>query len=68
MFRKSLVGCFAALALLAGSAQAVWVDVWVTVGDPENVADTEVMDDGTTGYGSVDHVPRFSLWEDCFHC
>ena len=28
---------------------------WVTVGDPGNTADDEVMIDATTGYGSVDH-------------
>ena len=26
---------------------------WVTVGDPCNEPDTEVMNDGTTGYGAV---------------
>ena len=34
------------------SAQAVNME-WVTVGDAGNVADTELMNDSTTGYGSV---------------
>ena len=42
---------FAAL-LFAPPAHAVSID-WVTVSDPGNPADTEVMSDGTTGYGAV---------------
>ncbi len=49
--RKLLIvaGCALCLAAPVG---AVSID-WVTVGDPGNPADTEVMNDGTTGYGSV---------------
>jgi formylglycine-generating enzyme required for sulfatase activity len=36
---------------------------WVTVGDPGNPADTQVMNDGTTGYGSVDHAYRIGRFQ-----
>ena len=42
----------AALFVTAGDAHAATIDL-VTVGNPGNVADTEVMSDLTTGYGSV---------------
>jgi len=48
--------------LLAQSASAVTID-WVTVGDPGNPADTNMMTDGTTGYGSVGYVYRISKYE-----
>jgi len=35
----------------------------VTVGDPGNAADTEVMYDGSTGYGRVDYVYRIGKYE-----
>jgi formylglycine-generating enzyme required for sulfatase activity len=59
-----LVGLFALLPLFAFalSAQTVTID-WVTVGDPGNAADTEVMNDLTTGYGSVGYVYRISKYE-----
>jgi len=40
------------VALGSASADAVTMD-WVYVGNRANPADTEVMIDGTTGYGSV---------------
>ena len=41
------------LALLcAEGTRAITIDI-VTVGNPGNAPDTEIMDDGTTGYGSV---------------
>ncbi|MEN6405038.1 MAG: SUMF1/EgtB/PvdO family nonheme iron enzyme [Thermoguttaceae bacterium] len=49
-------GLFFLITLLAASAvettQAITIDT-VTIGNAGNVADTRVMDDGTTGYGSV---------------
>ncbi len=47
-----LVAAMAALVAIS-SAEAVTIDL-VTVGNPGNAPDTEVMvNDGTTGYGSV---------------
>jgi formylglycine-generating enzyme len=49
--------------LIASSASAVVID-WVTVGNPGNPADTQVMTfDGTTGYGAVPYVYRISKYE-----
>src|SRR5436309_14217365 len=58
------------LTLLIGSsflaissrALAVAID-WVTVGNPGNAADTQVMNDQTTGYGSVAYAYRISKYE-----
>ncbi len=51
-------------AVLIASPQASAVTIeWVTVGDPGNAPDTEVMSDGTTGYGSVPGVYRISKYE-----
>ena len=36
---------------------------FVTVGDPGNVADTQVMNDGTTGYGSVPYVYQMGKYD-----
>jgi len=55
MFEKFLfrfVAMLVAVTLLATTAQAVNID-YVPVGDAGNVADTEIMQDSTTGYGSV---------------
>jgi formylglycine-generating enzyme required for sulfatase activity len=43
-----------AALLFALPAHAVTID-WVTVGDPGNLPDTRLMDDGTTGWGGVDY-------------
>ena len=40
---------------LASSGSAVTME-WTLIGNPGNHADTEVMNDGTTGYGSVPYV------------
>jgi formylglycine-generating enzyme required for sulfatase activity len=49
--------------LVALPAHAVTIE-WVTVGDPGNPADTEVMTyDGTTGYGSVAYEYLISKYE-----
>ena len=58
MFRLLL----AAALLFALPAHSVSIE-WVTVDDPSNPADTEVMNDGTTGYGSVPHTYRISKYE-----
>jgi formylglycine-generating enzyme required for sulfatase activity len=52
------LSCF--IALPAGAT--VMMD-WVTVGDPGNPADTEVMNDATTGYGSVGYIYLISKYE-----
>jgi len=49
-------------AFLPSVSPAVAIE-WVTVGDPGNVADTEIMNDGTTGYGSVPYAYRISKYE-----
>jgi len=50
--------------LFAFPAQAVVTFDWVTVGDPENVGDTEIMDrDGTTGYGAVSYEYKIGKYE-----
>jgi formylglycine-generating enzyme required for sulfatase activity len=52
-----------AALLFALPAQAVVME-WVTVGDPDNPADTEVMTtDGTTGYGSVSYTYKIAKYE-----
>jgi hypothetical protein len=35
----------------------------VPVGNPDNAADTQVMDDGTSGYGSVQYAFRMGATE-----
>lgn len=63
MFRSTT--CFAALAMLAVSAglsQAVTIE-WVTVEDPNNAPDVQVMGDGTRGYGAVEYAYRISKYE-----
>jgi formylglycine-generating enzyme required for sulfatase activity len=63
IFGALRASCFAAvLVLSASAAQAVTID-WVTVGDPGNLADTEVMNDLTTGYGSVGYTYRIGKYE-----
>ena len=52
----------AALGLAVPRAAAVNI-VSVTVGDPGNAADTRVMNDGTTDYGSVPYVYRIGRFE-----
>lgn len=52
------------LAILSCSqARAVVTFDWANVGNPGNASDTEVMVDGTTGYGGVDHAYRISKHE-----
>ncbi len=67
----TLTGCAGLLLVYAHPAQA---DVFnmadgltsletVTVGNPGNAEDTEVMQDGTTGYGAVDYVYKIGKYE-----
>ena len=49
---KSILVCFVLLAVFAADAQAVTM-IWSAVGNPGNPADSTVMTDGTSGYGSV---------------
>ncbi|MCO6042881.1 formylglycine-generating enzyme family protein [Aeoliella sp. ICT_H6.2] len=51
-----------AFALFFPGAHAVTFD-WATVGNPGNASDSEVMNDGTTGYGSVGYAYRISKHE-----
>jgi formylglycine-generating enzyme required for sulfatase activity len=59
----ALLIVFVILSILHQSAAAVTIDM-VTVGNPGNSPDTEVMQfDGTTGYGAVDYVYRIGKFE-----
>jgi formylglycine-generating enzyme required for sulfatase activity len=51
-----------AVLLVSLPASAVTMD-WAYVGDAGNAADTELMNDGTTGYGSVGYAYRISKTE-----
>ncbi len=51
-----------ALLVAAAVTNAVVIQM-VRIGDPANEADTQVMDDGTTGYGSVGHEYYISKYE-----
>jgi len=44
--------CFASTFTSTAQAANVTFD-WATVGNPGNTPDTEIMNDSTTGYGSV---------------
>ena len=61
---RKFVLLFVLCTLLGGSqAAAVAID-WVTVGDPGNPADTEVMaHTGATGFGSVANIYRIGKYE-----
>ena len=56
------VAVLAAYAIASAASATVTID-WVTVGAPGNAADTEVMIDNTTGYGSVAYTYRISKFE-----
>ena len=52
------------MATMFGSAQAGPISIaMVTVGDPGNPADTQIMSDGTTGYGAVDYVYQIGKYD-----
>src|SRR4051812_14233726 len=46
----------------AGPVPKIAVE-WVTVGEPGNRPDTQVMNDGTTRYGSVAHAYRIGKFQ-----
>jgi uncharacterized protein YjbI with pentapeptide repeats/formylglycine-generating enzyme required for sulfatase activity len=50
------------VVIAAQSLQAVTFD-WATVDNPGNAPDTQIMNDGTTGYGGVDYTYRISKHE-----
>jgi formylglycine-generating enzyme len=52
IFRIAALVLLALFAAFAADAQAVTIN-WNLVGNPGNAADTTVMTDGTSGYGSV---------------
>ena len=60
--KKTAIAFLAPALLWASATQAVTFD-WATVGNPGNTPDTEVMNDGTTGYGGVDYTYRISKTE-----
>jgi formylglycine-generating enzyme required for sulfatase activity len=60
---RNLLAIAVLLLALPGIAHAEVTIDWITVGDPGNPADTEVMNDGTTGYGSVGYVYRIGKYE-----
>ena len=55
-------GIFSLLLSAAVAAQAITIDL-VTVGNPGNAPDTVVMNDGTTGYGSVGYTYQIGKFE-----
>jgi len=61
--KKFTIAPFAAslFAACATIASPVTME-WVTVGNPGNAPDTSVMNDGTSGYGSVDYVYRIGTY------
>ncbi len=64
--RSNLLCALTASTMLVfgtGISQAAVTFQWATVGAPGNTADAEVMNDGTSGYGSVGHVYRISKYE-----
>ena len=76
MFGKTMVRSLLAVTLSASAAavQAGTINVFqmpagqvslqfVTVGDPGNVADTQVMSDGTTGYGAVGYTYQMGKYD-----
>ena len=53
----------ALLSLLAASSASAVTMAWTPIGDPGNPADTQVMQDGTTGYGSVPYAYHIGTYE-----
>ncbi|MBN1854880.1 MAG: hypothetical protein JW829_19255 [Pirellulales bacterium] len=62
MKTTSILGILAVAFCCTTSAHGVTID-WVTVGNPGNAADTEVMWDGTSGYESLPYTYRISKYE-----
>lgn len=61
-WRSRLSAVICAVVLVPTAAQAVVIDT-VLVGNPGNAADTEIMSDGTTGYGAVPYEYRIGKYE-----
>lgn len=59
--RRSVLAALCISCVEALPARAQVTIEWVTVGDPGNAADTLVMNDGTTGYGSVGYTYRVGM-------
>jgi formylglycine-generating enzyme required for sulfatase activity len=51
------------LSLLIASAASAVTMAWTPIGNPGNRADTAVMGDGTTGYGSVPYAYNIGTYE-----
>ena len=61
--RAPLIRLSCLLSLLIATPSSSLTMEWVTVGDPGNVADTQVMNDGTSGYGAVSYAYQISKYE-----
>jgi formylglycine-generating enzyme len=59
---RALMLAYVVVGLPANAAFAVTIET-VPVGDPGNAADTRVMSDGTTGYGSVGYTYNVGKYE-----
>ena len=69
MKRVRIVVCLAVVCMMA-SVNFTWADTirgidmdFVTIGNAGNAGDTQVMNDGTTGYGSVSYNYRIGKYE-----
>ena len=61
--RAPLIGLACSLSLsIASAASGITID-WTSIGNPANPADTEVLVDGTTGYGSVPYAYNIGTYE-----
>jgi hypothetical protein len=60
---RILASLVVALRLLTRLAQGAVVIDWVTVGAPGNAKDTQVMNNGTSGYGCVPYADRIGKHE-----
>ena len=61
-FSWMTMAVLALATLLVSAAQAITIDM-ASVGNPGNAPDTEVMFDGTTGYGSVGYTYQIGKFE-----
>jgi formylglycine-generating enzyme len=53
----------AIIAAFAADARAVVTIAWSRVGNPDNAADPTIMNDGTSGYGSVGYSYRIATYD-----
>jgi len=61
-YHTARLAIFSLLAAFAADARAVRID-WTPLGDPDNPVDTQVMSDGTSGYGSVAYNYRIGTYD-----